>query len=201
MPKKLLHGIDITAPGGVQSLLDFHRRTFGDAVMEADSGTADAGDTTESTEAEVQFKAPASQEELDRIIQARLARERKNIPTDYDDLKAKAAKLAEIEAANQTEAEKAQARLEAAERRAAELEVQALRAEVANEKGVPVKLLAGATREELESAADELIAFRGEQKPPAPKSSALGRVNQSDAPAPVLYGAAGLGQAYANASK
>jgi hypothetical protein len=167
----------------------------------SDDMTANAGENTESAEAESQFKAPASQEELDRIIQARLDRERKKIPSDYEDLKAKAAKLAEIEAANQTEAEKAQARLEAAERRAAELEVQALRAEVANEKGVPAKLLAGATREELEAAADELIAFRGEQKPPAPKSSALNRVNQPDAAAPVPYGAAGLAQAYANSSK
>ncbi len=146
----------------------------------SDDITADAGDTTESTETETQFKAPATQEELDRIIQARLARERKNIPTDYEDLKAKAAKLAEIEAANQTEAEKAQARLEAAEKRATELEAQALRAEVANEKGVPAKLLAGGTREELEAAADELIAFRGEQKAPAPKSSAFSRVNQQE---------------------
>lgn len=157
-------------------------------------------ENTEATETESQFKAPASQEDLDRIIQARIARERKNIPTDYEDLKAKAAKLDELEAANQSEAEKAQARAEAAEKRAAELEVQALRAEVANEKGVPAKLLAGATREELEAAADELIAFRGEVKPPAPKSSALGRVNQSES-APVAYGAAGLAQAYANTSK
>lgn len=166
----------------------------------ADEVTAEAGDTTEPTETENQFKAPATQEELDRIIQSRLARERKNIPTDYEDLKAKAAKLAEIEAANQTEAEKAQARLEAAEKRAAELEIQALRGEVANEKGVPVKLLAGSTREDLEAAADELIAFRGEQKPPTPKSSALGRVNQKS-DEPVIYGSAGLAQAYANASK
>ncbi|MDP9185619.1 MAG: hypothetical protein M3O29_08135 [Actinomycetota bacterium] len=37
------HGIDITAPGGITALMDFHRLTFGDAVMEADAGTADAG--------------------------------------------------------------------------------------------------------------------------------------------------------------
>lgn len=32
-------GIDLTAPGGVQALLDFHRRTFGDAVMEDTGAT------------------------------------------------------------------------------------------------------------------------------------------------------------------
>lgn len=146
--------------------------------------TANAGDTTETVPNtdEKPFAAPQSQEDLNKIIEARLARERAKY-ADYDNLKSAAEKLAEIEAANQTEAEKTQARLEAAEKRAAELEVQYLRAEVANEKGVPAKLLAGATREELEAAADELIAFRGEQKPPAPKSSALGRVNQQESPA------------------
>lgn len=32
--KKLCHGIDLTAPGGIAALMDFHRATFGDAVME-----------------------------------------------------------------------------------------------------------------------------------------------------------------------
>lgn len=40
-----LHGIDITAPDGIGLLLDFHRLTFGNAVMEA--GTEEgAGQTT-----------------------------------------------------------------------------------------------------------------------------------------------------------
>jgi hypothetical protein len=143
----------------------------------SDDITADAGDSTETDVADA-FKAPASQEELDRIIEARIARERKKIPADYDELKAKAAKLAEIEEANKTEAEKAQARAEAAEKRAIELEAKALRAEVAAAKGVPVNLLTGSTQEELEAAADALIAFRGEQKA-GPTSGSLGRVNQN----------------------
>lgn len=161
--------------------------------------TADAGEGTITAPNvdEKPFTAPQSQEDLNKIIEARLARERAKF-ADYDTLKSAAEKLAEIEAANQTEAEKTQARLEVAEKRAAELEVQYLRAEVANEKGVPAKLLAGATREELEAAADELIAFRGEQKPPAPKSSALGRVNQSDAPVVTTPGIGTLRAAYGN---
>ena len=142
----------------------------------SDDITADAGEQTEATSEET-FKAPASQEELDRIIQARLARDRAKF-ADYDELKAKAAKLAEIEEANKTEAEKAQARAEAAEKRAIELEAKALRAEVAATKGVPVNLLTGSTQEELEAAADALIAFRGEQKA-GPTSGSLGRVNQN----------------------
>jgi len=143
----------------------------------SDDTTAVAGEQTD-TATEETFTAPASQEELDRIIQARLDRERKKF-ADYDDLKTRAAKLAEIESANQTEAEKVQARLDAAEKRASELESKALRAEVAAAKGVPVALLTGSTQEELEAAADALIAFRGEQKPAGPSSTSLSRVNQN----------------------
>jgi hypothetical protein len=145
----------------------------------SDDITADAGEQTDSTESESQYKAPASQEELDRIIQSRLDRERKKLPTDYDELKAKAAKLAEIEEANKTESQKIADKLAAAEKRATELEGKALRAEVAAAKGVPVALLTGSTQEELEAAADALIAFRDVQKPAGPSSSSLNRVNSN----------------------
>jgi hypothetical protein len=142
-----------------------------------DDITADAGEHTEQTESESQYKAPASQEELDRIIQARLDRERKKLPTDYEELKAKAQKFAEWEEANKTEAQKTADRLAAIERENAELKTGKLRADVANAKGVPAVLLTGRTQEELEAAADALIAFRGEQKPAGPSSSSLNRVN------------------------
>lgn len=144
----------------------------------SDDITADAGEHTEQA-ADSQFKAPASQEELDRIIQARLDRERKKLPNDYDDLKAKAQKYAEWEEANKTEAQKTADRLAAIERENAELKTGKLRAEVAAAKGVPASLLTGSTQEELEAAADALIAFRGEQKPAGPSSPSLGRVNAS----------------------
>ena len=74
-----------------------------------------------------------------------------------------AKRLAEIEESQKTEAQKAQERFEAAEKRAAELELKATRAEVAADKGVPVSLLSGSTKEEIEASAEALIAFRGEQ--------------------------------------
>lgn len=48
------HGIDLTAPGGIRALLDFHRRTFGDARMEGEAGAAEGtaagtGATTATT--------------------------------------------------------------------------------------------------------------------------------------------------------
>ena len=148
------------------------RGVFG--VSETTEVTAEAGDTTDNQDAQ-EFRAPASQEELDRIIAARLDRERRKF-ADYSELKAKADKLAEIEEANKSEAERTAERLAAAEKRAAELEAKALRAEVAAAKGVPAGLLTGSTQEELEASADALIEFRGEQKQ-TPSSSALGRVN------------------------
>jgi hypothetical protein len=52
------------------------------------------------------FTPPATQEELDRIIGDRLARDRARF-ADYGDLKAKAKRLEEIEAANATDLERA----------------------------------------------------------------------------------------------
>lgn len=80
---------------------------------------------------------------------------------------AAAKRLAEIEESQKSEAQKAQDRLQEAERRASESEAKALRAEIAATKGVPVALLSGTTQEELEAAAEALLAFRGEAiKPP-----------------------------------
>src|SRR5699024_8769738 len=62
------------------------------------------------------FKAPGSQEELDRIIQKRLERERARF-SDYEDVKARAEKAAELESANAELSKRVEA-FEAAEARA-----------------------------------------------------------------------------------
>lgn len=54
-----------------------------------------------------EFKPIASQEDLDRIIGERLSRERGKY-ADYDDLKAKAAKFDEVDAASKTELQRLQ---------------------------------------------------------------------------------------------
>lgn len=79
-----------------------------------------------------------SQADVDRIVQDRLARAKQATPDDYEDLKAKAARLAEIEAANQTELERAQAR-------AAELEQREQRA---TQTLIEAAVLAEATRQQ-----------------------------------------------------
>ncbi|KTS90702.1 hypothetical protein NS183_07790 [Microbacterium testaceum] len=117
----------------------------------------------QATEAKSEFQAITSQEDFDKAIQARIARERAKF-ADYEDLKARADKFDEYQESQKTEAERAQERLQAAEARAAELELRSIRAEVAAEKGVPVALLTGSTKDEITASADALIAFRGEQR-------------------------------------
>ena len=59
--------------------------------------TADAGEQVEQSEVEVQgFKAPQSQDELDRIIQKRVARVEARYE-GFEDLKAKADRASELE--------------------------------------------------------------------------------------------------------
>lgn len=70
-----------------------------------------------------------TQADVDRVVAERLTRERQKY-VDYDDLKAKAAKLAEIEAAAQTDAEKLTAKAEAAEKKAADLIARTTKAEI-----------------------------------------------------------------------
>lgn len=85
-----------------------------------------------------------------------------------------AKKLSEIEEANKSELEKAQAALAAAEKRAQETELASLRASVALEKGLTptqAKRLIGSTREELEADADELLEDIKNTKPAAAPST------------------------------
>lgn len=110
------------------------------------------------------FEAITSQEDFDKAIQARIARERAKF-ADYDQVKADAAELAKIRESQKTEAQKQQDALEQAQRELAIERSSRLRAEVAAAKGVPANLLSGSTQEELEASANALVAFRGEKTP------------------------------------
>ncbi len=105
------------------------------------------------------YTPPATQAELDRIIAARISREREKY-ADYDDLRSKAERLAEIENANKTEAEKAAEQLAALQAEVAAYktreQVAAWKAEVAEATGVPAAALAGNTKEEIEAHAETL---------------------------------------------
>jgi hypothetical protein len=103
-----------------------------------------------------------TQAEVDAIVRDRLKRERDATATkyaDYDELKTKAAEAD----GTKTQLDKVLEKLTAAEDRTAKLEATNLRNEVLGSKlkGVPASLtkhLQGATKAELESAADEMLA-------------------------------------------
>lgn len=126
------------------------------ATATTDTGTTE-GDKT---------LGPAGEKALAEERKARKAAEK--LAADRE------AKIREFEDRDKTDLEKAQASAAAAEKRAVELEARAIRAEVVAEKGVPAnlaKFVSGATREELEAAADELMAAipAAQQKPGTPK--------------------------------
>lgn len=93
--------------------------------------TANAGDNTEVST----YKAPATQEELDAIVQKRLAKERAKY-SDYEELKSAAEKLRDIEDANKSELEKATERATALEAELAQTKFIALKNGIANEYGI-----------------------------------------------------------------
>lgn len=134
-------------------------------MSETQASTAVAGEQNneQAPDGAKAFEAITSQADFDAAIQSRIARERAKIPTDYDDLKAKASEFEKWQESQKSEAQKVTDRAEAAERRVLELESRTIRAEVSAAKGIPVELLSGSTQEELEKSADALIAFRGEQ--------------------------------------
>lgn len=96
-----------------------------------------------------------TQADVDRIVRERLAREREKFK-DYDELKARAAEADK----NKSALERVLEKVSSLEERATKAEAAALRADVAQAKGLTpaqAKRLHGATREELEADADELL--------------------------------------------
>ncbi len=100
-----------------------------------DAGAAGAGDGGGAAE---RTFTPA---DVERIVKERLARAKTTPPEDYEDLKAKAARLAEIEESNKTELEKERDRAAKAEERANKIEAEAketrLRAAIIAEAAKP----------------------------------------------------------------
>jgi len=115
--------------------------------------TAAAGDNNDQGGNE--FKAPATQADLDRIIQDRVARVQSKY-ADYDDLKAKAgqveafqSRISELESTNGELTGQVQTFTQEKERAA-------LVSAIAKDKKVPADALRGTTKEELEAHADQL---------------------------------------------
>jgi hypothetical protein len=134
------------------------------------------GGKTAEEGAENEFKPITSQEDLDKLIGARINKVKSQF-ADYDDIKTKAAEFDKAQEASKTELEKA-------ERERDELRLAHARAEVALAKGLTptqAKRLVGTTKDELEADADELLADLGSTKAKAdPKSLKSGSSGSSE---------------------
>jgi hypothetical protein len=146
-----------------------------------DDNNADNGGQNEQGKADggQDFKAITSQADLDKVLGERLARERAKY-ADYEDLKAKAAKVDEATEASKTEAQKLADRIKAAEDRATAAESTALRFRIANEYKLSqedaMALEHVASEEGMKSIAERLraAADSGRRTPPKPQSLASG---------------------------
>lgn len=109
----------------------------------ADDGTTDAGqEGQEGGEQEQPQERTFTQAELDRIVQDRVARVKREAPADYEELKAKAAQLEELETAKLSELEQEKKAREKAEKQAAEAMKRA------NERLLQAEILAEATAQQ-----------------------------------------------------
>lgn len=100
----------------------------------------------------------------ERAARREAEKQRKDLETRLKELEPLAAKAKQLEDSKKTETEKLGEKLTAAEKRAVEAEQKALRLEVASAKGLTqaqAKRLVGATKEELEADADELLSSFG----------------------------------------
>lgn len=124
-----------------------------------------------------------TQEDVDRIVRERLARERDKFK-DYDDLKAKASEAD----ATKSDMDKVMEKLAAMEKQVADAERKALLTEVAAAKGLTpaqAKRLQGSTKEELEADADDLLgAFGGKSDKDTAKDDTKDGESKADESSP-----------------
>lgn len=131
-----------------------------------EDGNQTSGDTSAAGD---EFKAITSQEDLNKVIDERLRRERAKF-ADYKDIKAKAERLDTIEEANKTEIQKMADRAAAAEAERDASRVETLRFKVAAKFGISEEdaelFLSGRDEETLAKQAQRLADRKGETKKP-----------------------------------
>lgn len=107
-------------------------------------------------------KATFTQEEVNQIVKDRLSRESAKF-SDYEELKAKAAKFDEQEEAQKTELQKANEKAAALESELnslkAENELNAIRSKVASETGLPLNLITATTEELCREQAKAILEY------------------------------------------
>lgn len=119
------------------------------------------------------------QQTFDADYVAKLRAENAKYRTAAKDNADAARRLAEIEEAKKSEAQKQAEALQKLQQENSQLKLESLRTQVAAAKNIPdPTLLVGSTVEELEAHADKLLAFRGQS--PAPDFGAGARGQEPD---------------------
>jgi Fe2+ transport system protein B len=146
-------------------------------MPENTTDTTDGTATTETVETDDSTTTQWDELPADHPLVKTLAKQKEDLREQRARnaaLAEKARKLDEIEQANKSEAEKLAERAAQAEARATALETAAIRNQIALERGLTptqAKRLMGATREELEADADELLADLKASRPSAAASA------------------------------
>lgn len=113
-----------------------------------------------------------TQAELNAIVQKRLGEEKAKYE-NYEELKEKALKFDELEEQNKSELQKANDKAEALQKEIDSMkkadEIRKVREEVSKELGVPTNLLNGATKEECEAQAKDILSFAKPKSYPSVK--------------------------------
>lgn len=128
-----------------------------------EGGSGAEGTPSGDTPAADEFQPITSQDDLNKVIGERVKRATAKF-ADYKDLQAKAAELDSIKAANQTEAEKAAAKVADLEKQLADMQAESTRLRVATEHGITdaddIRLFLTGTDEETLTAQAKRLAER-----------------------------------------
>jgi hypothetical protein len=110
---------------------------------------------------------PEHQDAVNKVVQKRLARQKEQLSAqfgDYDDVKAKAAKFDELQAASKSDVEKLTEKLQAEQTenqklkdQLADKDRQATASRIAQEKGVPVRYVTGEDEKAMIASADQFL--------------------------------------------
>lgn len=123
--------------------------------------TGNQGNNNQETNTNNQEKT-FTQEEMNRILGERLAREREKF-ADYDSLKEKAEKFDKAEEASKSELQKQTEKANELQKKLDQMnaanKIREIREKVAKEKRVPANLLNGSTEEECKAQADAILSF------------------------------------------
>lgn len=140
-------------------------------------------ETVKTPEVEEQEAKTFTQDEVNKIVQERLFKERQKY-NDYDALSEKAKKYDEEQEKNKSDLEKLTERNNALESELnalkQEAEIKAIREKVSLESNVPINLLTGNTEEECISQAEAIKAYANPSYPSVKDQGEVTKMSKAD---------------------